>query len=1499
MNAGRKFSPLKIPVRISFGLFYPFILLAILYVMAFLYGNSRHLNTLIEDLVSGAVPGGLEMTEIQMDPRIFSVKVYGTNLTHPDGEVIISARETSATLDVTELLHGNITLSRIEIVEPDVLISFDDKGEFRLLEVFDDPRELDPRLPVSHVPTLRFLGISLEGGDVLIHNPEFGLLFEDVQIRRCRVTLVNDVVTVAGDVYIPSGRGIFLPELFELADPRETFTLREYRTARRQDPWGAMKSDLVGRYGEDYGVLDVDFSRISADRYVLVDDMMRVGEFRMDLAGGSAQGAGWMIVDPPPKEDDFRFATRADLSLPPDSSIFSYFLEDAMKPAADSAEIGGHFEVAGSTSEIGGRIDLSIRDTLIADLPIDRLELAIRTAFGTPFTVPPGGLEATIDAGTVTGHGVFDPADGVYELALWIAQLPSELFGGLLPDGVDPNALVGFFDTDPPAPEDGRGAPIILSGDLDGKTFPDLAETRASRVGSDLLGARIDALDWTSTGGDDAPFRSAHLEGLVRLGADGRVRLSGVDDEPDLLLRLAPDEFRARGAVDIVTERFEGLRVWGSAESLQRFVDLGDLDARLQAAVVLNGPLSEPRIDVDRLDLSHFAAEMLRVGSITTSVGIDNTGDVPVLEGGHVAMRDVFFEGFEASEVEADYSFDGDWVNIRDGRVDADIGVVEVAGRAQVFESGRRLDDPRLDLQIRANSLDLSVLLPGEPVEGSLELQADVSGSAERPRVSGHFVLRDAGVFDESIDEASGDVRYGPEGVSVTNIEVVSEGAVATGEVHLGHDLELRSGRVHVDGLALEQLHTLQDMGLDVRGVVDLRVSLTHSDDVSIQPGLEDIYPATGLPDVEGTLIVRGLGIGEHDYGSIAFTADTYGEEVRAVGQLARHFDTEMIIPLVANRPIELHSRFDRVPLVDLLPNLEPILSGGEANRGEVALTYDVESGGIHSTISIGELWLQARGRRFATGGPVNLTYEAAEDLATGETERRLLIPDLRFGTNGRYLAIDGSITNFSDLDLAVHGEAELSLFALVTDAIAEASGLAHLDLIVGGTLDSPSPGGAVVFEDAEFTIRDLGDNILVDEGVILLEPEPDGVLTLRVPRRDAIRGRVFDGAFTLDGAVRMESFSPQSLELSLDAHNLSYRVPDELLVTLNRADLYLFAIGLDEEEPEFYLSGNVFIEEGLYFKDLGDFGGAVRSAVVGLFEREVELYEDPIWEQSPLLGLMQFDLNIQASDGVFVRNEMYGAEVEAEMQANLQLRGSLAQPELTGDVEILEGEVTFQNRVFNVRNCTLLFQTRTTDVGVPLPYVDSCVAEATIERTVPRRGRRSGTDEAGETLTETTEERPEPYIIQVTAEGYLDDVELQFASVNYPLVQADIVSLIFLGVTVDEVGTRAAGEPSLDILVRQLVSLLEAPLEENLPFDTLSVSPTVSGATTFHFTRQINDRLYLTGETTVFGAEEDGQRATLQYTATDSIILELSEQSESGGNTEANGRIRFRFRLD
>lgn len=1496
MKPRRKLNLLGIPIRITFGVFYPLVLLSVLYVCIFLYGNSRDLSQRVEGLLADVLPGSIQIAELRLDPSLLQVRVFGAELLGIEGETIISVSEVVGSLDLSSTITGQVAFDRVEAIGGEVLIYFDGKGELSLLEAVTEPREYDPRIDDGPGVDLILGGITVEDTDVLVHRGDMSLLFEGVRARHGRVSLINDVLTITADGYVPSGRVVLLPELLELADPRTTFTLREYRNSRRLDPWAGAREPLETRYGDDYGALTFPLTSVSIRDFVMIEDLLAVDEVRGGIAGGQIQIGGWLNIEPIDKLAEIEYEADGTLDLPLTSPLISYFAEDKVVGSDERAIASLEYEIEGSLEVIGGEVSVEMSHVNTIGVPFDRLAVAATTAPGEAYIVSGGELVAERDGGTIEGRGFFDASDGTYSLDLWLDDMPSEALLGAVVEESETDDFAGWISTSPSGYSAGGSVGLHLSGDLDAKTLTSLLESRLGGSQANLLVADIGRLSWEAGPFAAQPVDSASLEGSIRLAASGIVELTGPGTGNRLVAKLGSDEFQFDGQADLVTERFEGLGVVGSVRSLRRLVDLDGFDAGIDATLTLFGPFADPKIRVNRLELNRLDIAGVDIGSIRTSVDVEDIASTPLLHGGHASVTDVRVAGFDAASIEADYDFDGQRLSLSNTRIEAGAGRLDVDGQVTLFEGDTALDNPRLSLSVESDGLDINVLLPGQPIEGSIGIDATVRGTVDRPRIEGEFEANDVGVFNEAIDEASGHIEYGPEGVSVTNLAVFSEGATATGEIHLDRDFDIHSGSLQLLDLSLSHVRTLEDLGLDLEGLVDLWVTISRQDVLPIAPGLEHLLPNPGIPDVEGTLLVEGFHVNGDDYGSIALTADTYGDSVIAVGQVARFLDTRVTIPLVSGDPIVIRGDFGQVPLVDIVPSLEGLVSSGEASDGEFELFYDLESGDISSFLELGAVQVMTQGREFGTSGPLRINYVAGYD-EQGESTHLVTIPQMGFGTGDSVLTLDGQLRNFSELEMSLVGEADMSLATLFSDTIADAAGFAEFDLTIGGTVDVPAPAGSVTLSDAELTVRGLGDSLILDQGVVLLEPEPGGILTVRVPNENRIVGSVFEGAFSLDGAVRLESFVPQSLELALDANNVTYRVPQELSVTLNRADLSLFGFGLADPEPGFFLSGNVFIEEALYFKDIGNITGAVSSALVGLFDREVQSYERPIWESNPLLGAMQFDLGIQARDGVFVRNEAFGADVEAEMQVNLQLRGTLVRPELTGDIQILEGEVNFQNRIFTIRDCTVLFQGRTDAAGVPVPYVDSCVAEASIARQAQRQQRRAGTSEAGETLAESQEEELEPYIIQVTAEGYLDDVELRFDSVNYALVQADIVSLIFLGVTVDEVGSQAAGEPSLDLVVRQLVALIEAPLEERLPFDELSLSPTVSGATTVYISQRLGDQWSYAIETTVFGAEEDGGRGALQYRITDPIILELSLQNTE--TVEVDTRLRFRFELD
>ncbi len=1493
---------------------YPFILAAALYCIAFLYGNSAHLATTLEQVLSAEIPGSFRFPVIELGPDLRSVRVHGAELLHADGRSIVTIEETRARLDPLPLFAGRVALAPVTLRRPRVLMPFDDKGNNALLESLTDPRSGDPRDEGTPPPFLLFEQVRVEDADVLVQPPGLAVRLEHVLVSDARVLITpGGQIAIRGDVHAPSGRIVVLPELFGLVDPRETNALRRYRTLRRADPWAAADAELPQRVGDDYGALAIPLRDFDASSFQLASEQIRVNRLDFELFGGDRlrlQIRNFDFRNTVPKDDEIGYSAQGLLEVAPDSPLLRYFAEDLLAPrvgspaAPTTPRVTLGFDVVGSLASIGGELAVGLRDVTFAGFPIEEAVIPLLTERGGPFRTDAaaGNLRMATAGADWVVEGWFDPADGAYELATWIDGLDVDrLLADLSAPGEAPAPLGGALSTTPATPAEGPSG-LVLRGDLDAKAFLDFeAGRRERRRLRPLLEARLLGLAWTRAASPDLPVERLALSGLASLDAGGRLTLGEGRTAP-LRVGLDGDEVAISGVLDLLTQRFESTRVEGQLRHLAPY--LGDaFDASASARLSVSGPFDDPTVEVERLSLARFLLDDLRIGELVTRLDARGLTGTPRLERGSVELTDVSFGEWEASSLSMDYALVDDWLRIDDAELRTSIGDASIGGRVRLRDGAGFLDDPRLDLSVRARDVELAALAPDLDVVGSLDAEAELGGSASRPTARGHLRLREAILFDEWVDWIEADVDYSPNGLRVDDLTVYLDATpetdptavpVITGNVALDRDLGLERGALHVAGLRLGSLQSLADTGLEVEGRARLDLTLEPVGADERIPGLEAIYPAPGLPDIEGDLSIRDLRLDGRDIGALALTMDTYGETLHAVGQVGGELDLRLELPLRGEQRLSLVGTFDHLRLAELVPGLGDVIDRGEANAGRIEVSYEPEGGGLRVKLRT-DLSLGVGTTDFQTVGPAQLSYTNGLENEFGATEL-LRVPRLRFGTGATEVALSGQIIDWETLDLEFAGDIDLSLAPLFTEAIAEGRGRVRFrDIHIGGSPEAPMPTGFVEFDEARLAVRGLGDELVIERGELGLSSEGEGLLTVLIDAEEPLRGRLFGGIFTLSGFTLFDHLMPEESGLEIIATNMTYRIPEEATLTLSLADLYLYASDLSGT-PEFILSGNVFLEEGLYFKNFAGLGGAVTSTLVSLFDREVELYEVPIWEEVPLLENLSFDLAIKAPDRLFVRNEVLDARLDLELHVDLVLQGTLVHPVLLGEVRVLEGgEIRYQNRTFTIQSCTLLFDSET-EIR---PRFENCIAEASIEPAVVRD---DGTSLAGidSSLARDHTSATEPYIIQVRLEGDPAALEFQLESLNRALTEADVLSLIFTGYTLDEFSSASAGQPSFEIVFRQLTDLIESELRDTLALSDLRIIPSVGGATTVYVSSDVTRRLNVNFDTTVFGEQDEGSQALSgTYTIFDWLILEVFFEREGDQDNTGGGRLRFPFELD
>ncbi|HJS56517.1 MAG TPA: translocation/assembly module TamB domain-containing protein, partial [Vicinamibacteria bacterium] len=255
-----------------------------------------------------------------------------------------------------------------------------------------------------------------------------------------------------------------------------------------------------------------------------------------------------------------------------------------------------------------------------------------------------------------------------------------------------------------------------------------------------------------------------------------------------------------------------------------------------------------------------------------------------------------------------------------------------------------------------------------------------------------------------------------------------------------------------------------------------------------------------------------------------------------------------------------------------------------------------------------------------------------------------------------------GSLTMGGRVDLAggaldLKGEGNVDLRALSPlVGTASLTGVAEVDIAIGGRLDAPEPRGSVVLKDASVRTRDIPEALTNIRGRLVVEGA--------VVRVEDVSATLGGGDVTASGEARLKGAALEDARIQVQGRDLNLRYPVGLKSRLE-ADLAL--VGGQEGVV---LRGDVRVQRGLYDLDLA-MGDAVKSPVV-----------EP--QPSALLRAIGLDVQVVLVNPVLIRNRLATLDVSG----NLQFRGDLESPAPFGRMDIQPGgKVYLRGRAFNIED--------------------------------------------------------------------------------------------------------------------------------------------------------------------------------------------------------------------
>lgn len=263
-------------------------------------------------------------------------------------------------------------------------------------------------------------------------------------------------------------------------------------------------------------------------------------------------------------------------------------------------------------------------------------------------------------------------------------------------------------------------------------------------------------------------------------------------------------------------------------------------------------------------------------------------------------------------------------------------------------------------------------------------------------------------------------------------------------------------------------------------------------------------------------------------------------------------------------------------------------------------------------------------------------------------------------------LAVKGGV-GFEGLEVARWGliiEGGLSgqmLRAFAPSELTEGSGVAQLEMSILGPGDDPTFGGDLTFDrKGRFAVkpRGLAREIVFYGGAIQFTEEEIYL--------DDVAGSIDDDGFVdrVNGEITLEDGAPVGGDITLYAEAIPFRSPRTLDLSLSASPLRL-AWGDDVDQDgdvDMEITGRVAIENGAYIRDFNFLDDVVRPEAPSGASR-------PFWEEYPLLGNADLDLDIQARQ-LKVDNNVANIVLEGDVR----LTGSPRDPRLDGSIDVRSG---------------------------------------------------------------------------------------------------------------------------------------------------------------------------------------------------------------------------------
>ncbi len=774
---------------------------------------------------------------------------------------------------------------------------------------------------------------------------------------------------------------------------------------------------------------------------------------------------------------------------------------------------------------------------------------------------------------------------------------------------------------------------------------------------------------------------------------------------------------------------------------------------------------------------------------------------------GQLTGKNIAYRGTQWRSLRAGVGFSADRASLKDLHLQG-VDREQVSGNAGIgLRHGSPSSGSPIQVDLNASQLNLASIakIAGRqiPATGTLNLSAHLRGEASNPAGNANIKLTGASVQGEPVNQAVVDLTGSGREVQASAVVQLPAGAI---QAHITADPQAKTFNAGLQsgGINLAKLQAVQSRGIHANGVVELQAHGQGSFD---------------NPRIDATLEIPTLAVSGQVISQTRL-------QVRMANRTARLETSSSVAGALLHGKANVNLEGD--DLADASLDTQPF-----ALAPLLALyAPDAQVNGqaeIHATIH-GPLKKPKQLEAHVRLSLPNVAYNAIQvsaspiqaDLHNGTVT---LQPVMLQGT-GTQLKVRGAypLGGAAPASLQAIGAINLQILQ-VLDPDLHASGQLKVNIHSQGAFGSNLLGGEIDIAGANLS---TADSPVALEGL-------SGVLKVTNDRIEiaGLEGKLGGGEITGQGAILYRPGIHMDLGVAVKDARLLY--PPGVRETAN------VNLRLNGSTDHAMLTGSV---------DLADMSFTPQfdlSAVVNRFSGGVEAPAGPGFAQN-------LDLNIALNSSA--NTNLVSRTLSVAGSANLQIRGTAAQPVILGRVNLNSGDVILNGNRFVLTGGTVQFL----DPSMTRPVLNV-------------------------SLNTTIQE----YKIDLRFQGPADQLRTQYTS-DPSLPPADIIHLLAFGQTTGASATNNTpmNQQAEGLVASQVSGQVTSRISQSAGISQLSISPVIAGGTAagppganLTLQQRVTGKLFVTFSTNV--ATTQGQTIQGQYQVSPRVAISATRDPNGG----------------